>query len=106
MMENVFGVDVAKAWIDVAGPDGYQRVSNNELPGFAQAVRAVRGVVVFEASGGCEAPLKLGRGPAGSSCPEASDPKPAHWLARVRSGAGHGHRASDCSSSIWRGVSM
>ena len=62
MMENVFGVDVAKAWIDVAGPDGYRRFSNKELAGFAQTVRAVHGVVVFEASGGCEAPLRAALG--------------------------------------------
>lgn len=64
MMENVFGVDVAKAWIDVVGPDGHQRVSNKDLPAFAQAVRAVHGVVVFEASGGCEAPLRVALGEA------------------------------------------
>lgn len=64
-MEDVFGVDVAKAWIDVAGPDGYRRVSNQDLVAFAQAVRAVHGVVVFEASGGCEAPLRVALGEAG-----------------------------------------
>ena len=64
-MENVFGVDVAKAWIDVAGPDGYQRVSNKDLTAFAQAVRAVHGGVVFEASGGCETPLRAALGTVG-----------------------------------------
>lgn len=57
-MENVFGVDVAKHWIDVAGPTGHERIDNSALVGFADRVAALGGQVAFEASGGYEAPLR------------------------------------------------
>jgi transposase len=60
-MENVFGVDVAKAWIDVVGPDGYARIGNDDLAAFAQRVARKSGRVAFEASGGYERPLRLAR---------------------------------------------
>ena len=52
MMENVFGVDVAKNWIDVVGPDGHARIVNADLDRFTRNVAAVGGRVAFEASGG------------------------------------------------------
>lgn len=58
MMENVFGVDVAKDWIDVVGPDGHERVGNEALRAFARRVARQGGRVAFEASGGYEAPLR------------------------------------------------
>lgn len=64
-MENVFGVDVAKNWIDVVGPDGHERVDNDELMAFALRVRNEGGRVAFEASGGYEAPLRTALGKAG-----------------------------------------
>lgn len=64
-MENIFGVDVAKNWIDAVGPQGHARIANADLDGFAQAVRTCGGKVVFEASGGCEAPLRGAPGKAG-----------------------------------------
>ena len=65
MMENVFGVDVAKDWIDVVGPDGHERVENNDLAGFAQRVAKQCGRVAFEASGGYEMPLRAALAKAG-----------------------------------------
>lgn len=65
MMENVFGVDVAKSWIDVVGPDGYERIGNEELTAFARRVAEQGGRVAFEASGGYEAPLRTALGQAG-----------------------------------------
>lgn len=65
MMENVFGVDVAKSWIDVAGPEGHQRIVNTELAGFARRVAERGGRVAFEASGGYEAPLRAALAAAG-----------------------------------------
>lgn len=64
-METVFGVDVAKAWIDVVGPKGHVRIANEDLGAFARSVRQARGRVVFEASGGCEGPLRAALGAAG-----------------------------------------
>lgn len=57
-MENVFGVDVAKNWIDVCGPCGHKRILNEDLPEFAVQVAQLDGRVAFEASGGYEAPLR------------------------------------------------
>ena len=65
MVETVFGVDVAKAWIDVVGPDGHARFATADLGRFAASVRKAGGKVVFEASGGCEAPLRAALGAAG-----------------------------------------
>lgn len=65
MMENVFGVDVAKNWVDVVGPSGHERVSNADLKAFAQRVARAGGRVAFEASGGYEAPLRRALGEAG-----------------------------------------
>lgn len=65
MMENVFGVDVAKNWIDVVGPDGHERVGNNDLDGFARRVARCDGRVAFEASGGYEEPLRAALAKAG-----------------------------------------
>lgn len=64
-MENVFGVDVAKSWVDVVGPDGHERVSNADLGAFAQRVARQGGRVAFEASGGYEAALRTALGHAG-----------------------------------------
>ncbi len=58
MMENVFGVDVAKSWIDVVGPDGHERIGNDDLNAFARRVAKAGGRVAFEASGGYETPLR------------------------------------------------
>ena len=65
MMENVFGVDVAKNWVDVSGPDGHERVDNGDLTAFARRVAHQGGRVAFEASGGYEAPLRTALGHAG-----------------------------------------
>ena len=65
MMENVFGVDVAKNWIDVVGPNGHARVGNNDLDGFARRVARCDGRVAFEASGGYEEPLRCALAKAG-----------------------------------------
>ncbi len=54
MTEFIFGVDVAKNWIDVSGPEGHERIANDKLAGFARRVAKSDGRVVFEASGGCE----------------------------------------------------
>lgn len=64
-MENVFGVDVAKNWVDVVGPDGHERISNDDLEAFALRVATQCGRVAFEASGGCEAPLRVALAAAG-----------------------------------------
>jgi transposase len=65
MMENIFGVDVAKDWIDVVGPAGHERVCTCDLAAFAQRVAAQGGRVAFEASGGYETPLRIALGQAG-----------------------------------------
>lgn len=65
MMENVFGVDVAKNWIDVIGPDGHERVGIENLNVFAKRVRKQSGRVAFEASGGYETPLRAALAKAG-----------------------------------------
>ena len=65
MMENVFGVDVAKDWVDVVGPDGHERIGNDDLDGFAQRAARQGGRVAFEASGGYEAPLRAALAKAG-----------------------------------------
>lgn len=65
MMENVFGVDVAKHWIDVVGPDGHERVSHEGLDAFARHVAKQGGRVAFEASGGYETRLRTALGTAG-----------------------------------------
>ncbi len=59
MMENMFGVDVAKNWVDVVGPEGHERVSNDDLKAFALRVAQMGGRVAFEASGGYETPLRM-----------------------------------------------
>ncbi|MEM0936689.1 MAG: transposase [Pseudomonadota bacterium] len=64
-MENVFGVDVAKSWVDVVGPDGHERVSNDDLEAFARHVAKRGGCVAFEASGGSETPLRTALAQAG-----------------------------------------
>lgn len=82
MTENVFGVDVAKAWIDVVGPDGsHRRVANPELPAFAAEVAAVGGKAVFEATGGCEEPLRLALAAAGARAVRVN-PRQARAFAR------------------------
>ena len=65
MMEKVYGVDVAKGWIDVVGPEGHTRVLNGDLAAFARGVARRGGRVAFEASGGYEAPLREALGAAG-----------------------------------------
>ena len=65
MMENVFGVDVAKNWIDVVGPDGHERIGNDALNTFARRVAKQDGCVAFEASGGYETPLRMALANAG-----------------------------------------
>lgn len=64
MMENTYGVDVAKNWVDVVGPDGHERVSNSDLGAFARHVAKQGGRVAFEASGGYETPLRAALGSA------------------------------------------
>lgn len=64
---DVFGVDVAKNWVDVTGPDGHTRIANADLPAFARQVAAVGGRVAFEASGGYETPLRMALANAGVS---------------------------------------
>ena len=59
MTQIVFGVDVAKSWIDVAGPDGHRRVENTDLDSFAHRVAASGGRVVFESCGAYERPLRM-----------------------------------------------
>ena len=58
MMEDLYGVDVAKNWIDVVGPAGHRRIANAQLDRFAAQVAQRGGRVVFEASGGYETPLR------------------------------------------------
>lgn len=65
MTENVFGVDVAKGWIDSFGPDGHARVLTANLADYAARVAAQGGRVVFEATGGLEAPLRRALAGAG-----------------------------------------
>lgn len=65
MTENVFGVDVAKNWIDVSSAQGHERIDNDRLETFARHVARHGGRVVFEASGGCEAPLREALAKAG-----------------------------------------
>lgn len=65
MMKNVFGVDVAKTWVDVVGPGGHERVNNDDLPAFAKRVSKQAGRVAFEASGGYETPLRQALAKAG-----------------------------------------
>lgn len=65
MMENMFGVDVAKGWVDVVGPDGHERVGNEDLKAFALRVAQQGGRVAFEASGGYETPLRMALSKAG-----------------------------------------
>jgi transposase len=65
MMENVFGVDVAKTWVDVVGPGGHERVRNDDLMAFARRVAKQGGRVAFEASGGYETPLRAALAKAG-----------------------------------------
>lgn len=64
-MENIFGVDVSKDWIDVVGPDGHERVVTGDLAAFARRVAARGGRVAFEASGGYETPLRVALARAG-----------------------------------------
>lgn len=65
MTEVVFGVDVAKGWIDSFGPEGHERVALAALSDFAARVAAAGGRVVFEASGGLEGPLRRALAEAG-----------------------------------------
>lgn len=65
MTKNVFGVDVAKGWIDSIGPHGQERVLTADLAGYAARVAQARGRVVFEATGGLEAPLRRALADAG-----------------------------------------
>lgn len=65
MTENIFGVDVAKGWIDSVGPEGHERVAVGDLAGYAARVAALGGRVVFEATGGLEAPLRRALAEAG-----------------------------------------
>lgn len=65
MTENVFGVDVAKGWIDSFGPCGHERVLTKDIPVYAAKVAAIGGRVVFEATGGLEAPLRRALGSKG-----------------------------------------
>lgn len=65
MMENVFGGDVAKNWVDSVGSDGHERVNNVDLKGFALRVASQGGRVAFEASGGYETPLRAALAKAG-----------------------------------------
>jgi transposase len=65
MTEIIFGVDVAKGWIDVVGPSGRRRVPNAGLAGFAKGLAAQNGKAIFEASGGYESPLRVALGEAG-----------------------------------------
>lgn len=63
--EFVLGADVAKNWVDVAGPDGHERICNNDLTAFAVRIGKQGGRVAFEASGGYETPLRAALAKAG-----------------------------------------
>ena len=70
MTENVYGVDVSKHWIDSFGPSGHERVGIGDLAAYAARVAAAGRVtggsrVVFEATGGLEAPLRRALAGAG-----------------------------------------
>ena len=67
MTENVFGVDVARDRVDVAGPRGVRRVMNEELDALAAEIAACGGRAVFEASGGYETPLREALARAGAT---------------------------------------
>jgi transposase len=61
MPENVIGVDVAKDWIDVQPLDGKSRrieMKPATLHRFARAAAKAGALVVFEASGGYDRPLR------------------------------------------------
>ena len=76
---DVFGVDVAKSWVDVAGPSGHSRIANEDLQAFAVRVASVGGRVAFEGeteqksirgidfptNGGYETPLRTALANAG-----------------------------------------
>jgi transposase len=82
MTDIVFGVDVAKRWVDVVGPAGHERITNAGLDGFAARVASVGGRVVFEASGGCEAALRAALGRAGVAA-QRVNPARARCFARA-----------------------
>ncbi|MDZ7906474.1 MAG: transposase [Cypionkella sp.] len=65
MAKIMFGVDVAKGWIDSFGPCGHERVATADIPSYAAKVAAQGGCVVFEATGGLEAPLRRALAEAG-----------------------------------------
>ena len=70
MTENVYGVDVSKHWIDSFGPSGHERVGVGDLAAYAARVAAAGRIaggsrVVFEATGGLEAPLRRALAGAG-----------------------------------------
>ena len=81
MTENIFGVDVARDWVDVAGPHGSRRVANADLAALADEIAACKGRVVFEASGGYETPLREALARAGA---EAVRVNPARARAYAR----------------------
>ena len=58
MTQPIFGVDIAKSWIDVAGPDGHRKYANADLDAFARAAAAAGGRIVFESCGAYEHPLR------------------------------------------------
>ncbi len=60
----VFGVDVARSWTRVAGPDGHERIGNDDLAGFARRIARSSGRVTFKA-GGYETPLRAALSKAG-----------------------------------------
>lgn len=67
MTENIFGVDVARDWVDVAGPHGARRVMNEDLPALAAEIASCDGRAVFEASGGYEMSLREALARAGAT---------------------------------------
>ncbi len=83
MPEVIFGVDVSKDWIDVSREGGKpRRVARADgYGGFAAEVAAVRGLAVFEASGGCDAPLRAALDTAGAAYTRV-DPGRARFFAK------------------------
>jgi transposase len=70
MPEKVIGVDVAKSWIDVCGPEGREEriaMEPARLGRFARAAARAGALVVFEASGGYDRRLRAALEAAGTA---------------------------------------
>ena len=81
--QNVFGVDVAKDWIDMCDPHGrLRRIENAPRPLKAFAKSASDALVVFEASGGYDRTLTLALEAAGVAYARVN-PRHAREFARA-----------------------